>query len=265
MDKNKLLDIINNTEYRIKAQILYDNLHESYEYLKQHKLSLGNFGEYILRDFLKKVLPNDVDITQGFVQGKDGELSSQCDIIVYIKDTKAIVKSFGDIHIIMNTFVLSVIEVKTRIQRKTFASTLKAFEKLAKFGCCDNYIFIYNAISPQTLCSYFYPANKNCEDFIIGGNGIYDHGDQYYLPVAICNLQSNYCLCQDYVVDNCDEFGFVAYQLKDNTDEISCLQMFIGSIINRCRLYTKDTYQEDVTNISFNNLSILYSHGLWRL
>lgn len=265
MNENQIIGFLNNDDYRIKAQNLFNKLNESYEYIKQHKPSLGNFGEYILRDFLKKVLPKEVDVSQGFVQGKNNELSPQCDIIIYIKDREAILKSFGDIHIISSKYVLSIIEVKTRIQHKTFMSTLKAFEKLAKLGCSNNYIFIYNAISPQTLCSYFYPINKKCEDFIIGDNGKYDHGNQYYLPLAICNLQSNYYLCQDYIINESDQFGYLAYQLTDNNNVISSLQMFIGAIINICPINTKDSYKVDDLSLSFNNLSVLYSHSLWKL
>lgn len=123
MDKSTLFKYLNNEEYRIKAQILFDNLLKAHEFLKQHKPSLGNFGEYILRDFLKAVLPDNIGVTQGFVQGRNGSLSSQCDIIIY-KGIDDIIKSFGDVHIISSKNVLSTIEVKTRIQRKTFESSL---------------------------------------------------------------------------------------------------------------------------------------------
>lgn len=158
MNRRNLVKYLHNEEYRINAQNLFDKLSEAYAFLNIHKPSLGNFGEHILRDFLKTVLPNNIGVTQGFVQGKDGSMSSQCDIIIYMKNIDAIIKSFGDIYIISNKNVLSTIEVKTRIQRKTFESSIKAFKKLAKMGCYNNNIFIYNTISPQALCSYLYPT-----------------------------------------------------------------------------------------------------------
>ncbi len=133
MNKSNLVKYLHNEEYRINAQNLFDKLLEAYAFLNIHKPSLGNFGEHILRDFLKTVLPNNIDVTQGFVQGKDGSRSSQCDIIIYKKTTDAIIKTFGDIHIISSKDVLSTIEVKTRIQRKTFRLSVKAFNKLAKW------------------------------------------------------------------------------------------------------------------------------------
>lgn len=264
MERSDLVKYLSNDEYRVKAHFLFGNLQESYEFLKQHKPSLGNFGEYILRDFLKTILPHNIGVTQGFVQGIDGDLSSQCDIIIYKKTKDSIVKTFGDIHIILSKHVLSTIEVKTRIQRKTFRASIKAFEKLSNIGCCNNYIFVYNAISPQALCSYFYPMINNGESLGIKGNGMYDHGDQYRLPVAICNLQSNYFLCQDYVINERDEYGYIAYQLKDDVDEISCLQMFIGTLINLFHTDNTDK-NDDYGDIDFKDLSILYAHGLWQL
>ena len=265
MDRSDLIKYLNNEAYRVNARILFGYLLESYNFLKQHKPSLGNFGEYILRDFLKTILPHDIGVTQGFVQGMDGDFSSQCDIIIYKKTSEAIVKTFGDIHIISNQSVLLTIEVKTRIQRKTFRLSVKAFKKLAKMGCRNNYIFVYNAISPEALCSYFYPKINDEEDSDIKGNEIYDHGDQYHLPIAICNLQSNYYLCQDYVINERDEFGYTAYQLKDDNGEMSCLQMFIGEIINSCCSNDKSTDNEVLANINFDDLRILYSKGLWQL
>lgn len=265
MDRSDLIRYLSNDEYRVKANILFGNLQESYDLLKQHKPSLGNFGEFILRDFLNTILPNNVGVAQGFVQGTDGSVSSQCDIIIYKKTTDAIVKTFGDIHVISSKDVLSTIEVKTRIQRKTFRSSVEAFEELANMGCYNNYIFVYNAISPQALCSYFYPPIIDVGGLGNKGDGIYDHGDQYHLPIAICNLQSNYYLCQDYVINERDEFGYTAYQLKDDNGEMSCLQMFIGEIINSCCSNDKSTDNEVLANINFDDLSILYSKGLWQL
>lgn len=264
MDRSDLVRYLSNDEYRIKAHILFGNLQESYDFLKQHKPSLGNFGEFILRDFLKTILPHNIGVTHGFVQGLDGDLSSQCDIIIYKKTKDSIVKTFGDIHIISSKHVLSTIEVKTRIQRKTFRTSIKAFKKLSNIGCYNNYIFVYNAISPQALCSYLYPKINDGESLDIKSNGMYDHGDQYRLPVAICNLQSNYFLCQDYVINERDEYGYIAYQLKDDVDEISCLQMFIGTIINLFHLDNTDK-NDDSGDIDFKDLSILYAHGLWQL
>lgn len=264
MDRNDLVKYLYNTEYRIKARDLFDKLSEVYTFRLKHKPSIGNFGEHILLNFLKTILPDNVGVSQGFIQGKDGCLSPQCDIIIYKKSKATIVKSFGDIYIVSNEYVLSIIEVKTRIQRKTFESTLAAFNKLAQMGCCNNYIFIYNRISPRTLCSYLYPQNNNKDSFSIRTKGLYDHGDQYRLPVAICNLQSNYFLCQDYVINERDEYGYIAYQLKDDVDEISCLQMFIGTIINLFHLDNTDK-NDDSGDIDFKDLSILYSHGLWQL
>lgn len=265
MDRSDLIKYLSNDEYRLKAKILFSNLLESYEFLKQHKPSLGNFGEYILREFLNRILPNEIGVTQGFVQGMNGGFSSQCDIIIYKKTSDAIVKTFGDINIISSKDVLSTIEVKTRIQRKTFRSSVETFTELAKMGCYNNFIFIYKAISPQALCSYFYPKINDEEDSDIKGNEIYDHGDQYHLPIAICNLQSNYYLCQDYVINERDEFGYTAYQLKDDNGDMSCLQMFIGEIINSCCSNDKSTDNEVLANINFDDLRILYSKGLWQL
>ena len=61
------------------------------------------------------------------------------------------------------------------------------------------------------------------------------------------------------------EFGYTAYQLKDDNGEMSCLQMFIGEIINSCCSNDKSTDNEVLANINFDDLRILYSKGLWQL
>lgn len=273
--KDKCRRYLSNQEYRQYAQQLYEEIADAYKYLKQHKPSIGNFGEHILRSFLNKILPDGIRATQGFVHGitirdygkiEEETFSSQCDIIVYQESNNDIIWSFGDIDIVSADAVISVIEVKTTVQRKTFQSTLKAFEILSSMGCNNNYLFVYNEIAPATLCDYFFKKDDSPSVMAASNEGLFDHGSQYNLPLAICNLQSNYCLCQDYVVDEQrDKYGYNAYKCTDRDGTLAALQIFIGSLLEQCiksEHYSDDIYM-DIS--SFDCLNVIYSIGLWDL
>lgn len=53
--------------YRLKAECLLTQINDGREFLSHHKPSLGFRGEHLLRGLLRENLPNDVNVTQGFV------------------------------------------------------------------------------------------------------------------------------------------------------------------------------------------------------
>ena len=283
------MDNYNIEYYRSKAKCLLTQINDGREFLSHHKPSLGFWGEHLLRGFLRENLPNDVKVTQGFVtldedfdsirlklyfltnkKEDDVEyvfsdsISPQCDIILYRNN---VVKSFGEIDIVNAKDVVCVIEVKCSIGRKSFDRTNEVFKRLQLMGVDKKYLFIYNSPLLDTLKSYFLPkqsAEKQDAFVVIDGtNMIYDHGIEAYLPSAIIGVNQNYILCQDYVVDGRDQFGYIAYRLTKEKASLSCLQLFLSSLyqnIEEGKVVSKKPF-----NMDFDDMICDYSFGLYDL
>lgn len=281
------MDNYNIEYYRSKAECLLTQINDGREFLSHHKPSLGFWGEHLLRGFLRENLPNDVKVTQGFVtldedfdsirqklyfltnKKEDDEeyvfsdsISHQCDIILYRNN---VVKSFGEIDIVNAKDVVCVIEVKCSVGRKSFERTNEVFKSLQLMGVDKKYLFIYNSPLLGTLKSYFFSKQsaEKQDDFVVidDTNMIYDHGSEAYLPSAIIGVNQNYILCQDYVVDGRDQFGYIAYRLTKEKASLSCLQLFLSSLY-------QDIEEDEVVSqkpfyMDFDDMICDYSFGLY--
>ena len=275
--------------YRSKAECLLTQINDGREFLSHHKPSLGFWGEHLLRGFLRENLPNDVKVTQGFVtldedfdsirqklyflknrKEDDVEyvfsdsISPQCDIILYRNN---VVKSFGEIDVVNAKDVVCVIEVKCSIGRKSFERTNEVFKRLQLMGVDKKYLFIYNSPLLDTMKSYFFPkqsAEKQDAFVVIDGtNMIYDHGIEAYLPSAIIGVNQNYILCQDYVIDGQDQFGYIAYRLTKEKTSLSCLQLFLSSLYQN--IEEGEVVSKKPFNMEFDGMTSDYSFGLYDL
>ena len=283
------MDNYNIEYYRSKAECLLTQINDGREFLSHHKPSLGFWGEHLLRGFLRENLPNDVKVTQGFVtldedfdsirqklyfltnkKEDDTEyvfsdsISPQCDIILYRNN---VVKSFGEIDIVNAKDVVCVIEVKCSIGRNRFERTNEVFKRLQLIGVDKKYLFIYNSPLLGTLKSYFFSKQsaEKQDDFVVidDTNMIYDHGIEAYLPSAIIGVNQNYILCQDYVVDGRDQFGYIAYRLTKEKASLSCLQLFLSSLYQN--IEEGEVVSNKPFNMEFDGMTSEYSFGLYDL
>lgn len=283
------MDNYNIEYYRSKAECLLTQINDGREFLSHHKPSLGFWGEHLLRGFLRENLPNDVKVTQGFVtldedfdsirqklyfltnKKEDDEeyvfsdsISPQCDIILYRNN---VVKSFGEIDIVNAKDVVCVIEVKCSIGRKSFERTNEVFKSLLLMGVDKKYLFIYNSPLLGTLKSYFFSKQsaEKQDDFVVidDTNMIYDHGSEAYLPSAFIGVNQNYILCQDYVVDGRDQFGYIAYRLTKEKTSLSCLQLFLSSLYQN--IEEGEVVSKKPFNMEFDGMTSDYSFGLYDL
>lgn len=283
------MDNYNIEYYRLKAECLLTQINDGREFLSHHKPSLGFWGEHLLRGFLRENLPNEVKVTQGFVtldedfdsirqklyfltnkKEDDVEyvfsdsISPQCDIILYRNN---VVKSFGEIDIVNAKDVVCVIEVKCSIGRKSFERTNEIFKRLQLIGVDKKYLFIYNSPLLGTLKSYFFPkqsAEKQDAFVVIDGtNMIYDYGIEAYLPSAIIGVNQNYILCQDYIIDRRDQFGYIAYRLTKEKSSLSCLQLFLSSLYQN--IEEREVVSKKSFNMEFDGMTSDYSFGLYDL
>lgn len=283
------MDNYNIEYYRSKAECLLTQINDGREFLSHHKPSLGFWGEHLLRGFLRENLPNDVKVTQGFVtldedfdsirqklyylihKKEDNvervfsdSISPQCDIILYRNN---VIKSFGEIDIVNAKDVVCVIEVKCSIGRKSFERTNEVFKSLQLIGVDKKYLFIYNSPLLGTLKSYFFSKQsaEKQDDFVVidDTNMIYDHGIEAYLPSAIIGVNQNYILCQDYVVDGRDQFGYIVYRLTKEKASLSCLQLFLSSLYQN--IEEGEVVSNKPFNMEFDGMTSDYSFGLYDL
>lgn len=85
-----------------------------------HNLSSGTANESILREFLSRHAPAEIDVGQGFIFDpfeKEGQVSKQCDILVYDKNNYPLVYSDGPVKVVLPGAARLVIEAKTKIDQ----------------------------------------------------------------------------------------------------------------------------------------------------
>lgn len=221
----------NSEYYRLKAEELYNQIQQAKSFITKHNLTIGMFAEDILRNYLREILPQKVRIAQGFIYG-NGNLSGQCDIIIYDCLNYAPLFTFGDLIVVSADAVIAVVEVKTSIQKKTFVKTLKDFEVLSSMGVSNKFLFIYDACTIRTLEKYiFYPLDNLVEKeqmFFISSTSRYDYDSCQALPEGIIGLKQTIYLKKDHVDTGRDVIGYSSLVLKEQSNkEISCLQTFI--------------------------------------
>jgi hypothetical protein len=74
----------------------------------------GTYKEAVLRNVIRRFLPEGISIGTGFVINKEKEITSQIDIIVYDNSSPVLFKE-GDLVIVLAHTVRGIVEVKTRI------------------------------------------------------------------------------------------------------------------------------------------------------
>ena len=100
-----------NEFFRLKVTEFINRLDQAKQVIPNHNLSVGMIGEEILRVFLREMLPKRYSVTQGFVE-YDGDLSRQCDIIIYDSHNYAPLVIWGNLEIIPSIAVVAIIEVE---------------------------------------------------------------------------------------------------------------------------------------------------------
>ena len=212
---------------RLQLIALLNNLEQARQMLPNHMPSYGSVAESILKNYLASFLPQKVSICQGFIE-YNGEVSNQCDIILYNANDYAPICFWGDIKIISHKAVYAVIEVKTGIDCKRFGEVLHSFDRLNRFGVQNKFLFIYEGCSIKTLKKYFFSKHSPYHSKIL------DKDDFETLPNAIISLKHDYYLAKDQVQTvNDDSFGYMAYYSIDNSNKaIACMNAFTEKVFS---------------------------------
>ena len=228
-------------QYRQQAKQRVKKMIEASKLFTKHKPSIGYVGELLLRQVLRNLLPKEYGICQGFILNNniknEDKLSTQCDIIIFRKESGSIVYSIGDLKVIYASYVIAVIEVKSSLNKDSFLATLETFEKLQKIRVEHKFVFVYGKLSRRTLRRWFfqyrYPKNSN-EEVLVMDTSLYDWSDIEWLPKSILSLESHNLFVLDHLQDdNNDYVGYSSYKIKDKTNkEISCLQQFLANVMD---------------------------------
>lgn len=112
----------------------------------------GRYVEILLREYLKRYLPKDLEVLTGFVlrpavktglknkyrRGQEDVHSTQLDIIVYNSAKYPIYHRFGDSVIVPPEGVIGIISVKKHLHDTDILHELSALKKVSKLCRCEN-------------------------------------------------------------------------------------------------------------------------------
>jgi hypothetical protein len=204
---------------------LLSKLGQVKSFIQKHNETIGILTEEILRNFLSTYLPKQVNVEQGFIRHPSGEMSKQCDIIIYDAIHYAPFYRINDIVIVPSESVLAVIEVKTTINSSIFHSALDYFKELKSLCRVPAHLFIYKSSEVESLESYFRSYEQK------HGPYTYDHDTFELLPDEITGIDKSYHLKQDYAITDRDTKGYSSFfYVNEEGTEINALQHFYLSI-----------------------------------
>ncbi len=133
-------------------------------YIK-HCGELGRLHENIIKDLLKQVTPGKCSIGTGFIINSFGEISPQCDIVVYddffnkplIPDMSAKLFPIESVY--------AFIEVKTTLRRQNLISTLENIKKIRKMATKGR--FYAGVVGPITVPPRSYIITFDVDNTIV--------------------------------------------------------------------------------------------------
>ena len=221
------------------SQELLVELNKVRYFIKKHNPTIGALTEEVVRTFLKKHLPSLVTVSQGFVQNINGELSKQCDIIIYDSQAYAPIYRTGDIVIVPSESVVVLIEVKTKIDGTTLHDVINYFKSFDFMPNAHTHLFIFEGKRIEQISRYF-ESYKHPGDY-----QSFDHDTFQYLPDAITALKESYHLRKSAVISDSDEIGYSSWFYDDaQGSEINALQIFYESINQHVSEYIDNFYRK---------------------
>lgn len=171
------------------------------EYIEpmKHKGVKGAIRELGLSNFLKKFLPTYLNVGNGEIHDKNGNISNQTDLVIYNKDILPPILFDNELGIYPIEAIVYAVEIKSTSTRKEVKSTVDKFKKLReleyknKVGLrkvyfayksnlkngseLERYSQLDNLIDPciQIICvigdGYYFYVSKNIRFYGINNNG----------------------------------------------------------------------------------------------
>lgn len=130
-----------------------------------HPAEYGMFREQICKDFLHFLIPSNLQINQGFIINSKNEISTQCDIIIYDKNTTPLLENTDRQRFFPVETVCAVGEVKSTLSKTKFKETINKLAKINNIRCSLSESSIYK--SANELFSPKINQTDNLITFII--------------------------------------------------------------------------------------------------
>jgi len=223
--------------YRLVGESLLNKLQQVRQFIKKHNPTIGLLTEEIPREFLKEHLPNSVSVEQGFVMDEKGNISKQCDILIYDSHNFAPLYRINDVVIIPSVSLIAIIEVKTSMTKEIFHDTINYFKSVSKFkfkSSATTYLFMYSSPTINSYTNYFHSYQHT------GDYKQFDFDTFQYLPDEIIGLKRSFHLKKALVTYNSDMYGYDSWFMADaEGSEISALQTFFISVYDNIQEYKK--------------------------
>ena len=230
--------------FKLVSDELLIKLNQTRQYIKKHNPTIGILTEEILRSFLKTYLPKSVSVEQGFILSEKGEISKQCDILIYDSIFYAPFYRINDIVVVPADSVIAVIEVKTTLTKQIFHQVINYFENISFITSAKKYLFVYNSCDIKNLSGYFHSFKHK------GNYQQFDHDTFQFLPDEITGINNSYHLKKDYVVIDRDMMGYSSYFFEDKEGtEISALQIFYTSVYSLIEEYNNENRKHNKSKV----------------
>ena len=230
--------------FKLVSDELLTKLNQTRQFIKKHNPTIGILTEEILRSFLKTYLPKSISVEQGFILSETGEMSKQCDILIYDSTLYAPFYRINDIVVVPYDSVIAVIEVKTTLTKSIFHNVIRYFENISMITGAKKYLFVYNSCDISKLSGYFYSFKHK------GDYQQFDHDTFQFLPDEITGINNSYHLKKDSVIGDRDMIGYSSYFFNDEKGtEISALQNFYISVYSLIEEYNEIFVKSDNARI----------------
>jgi hypothetical protein len=97
-----------------------------------HPGEYGSYREAIVKDFLKFVVPLNLDISQGFIINPNNEISKECDVVVYDARVTPLIQSESRQRFFPVETVCAVGEIKSVLSKQNFKDAINKLTNVKK-------------------------------------------------------------------------------------------------------------------------------------
>ncbi len=138
-----------------------------------HPGTKGLWAERLLSNFLRDYVPTHFAVSSGFVYVDKNTVSPQIDILIHEASRYAPLFQFGDIVVVRPESAIYAIEVKTKLNKKEFFSTLDSMKTIKEMvgntsssppaNLCKCDLFCFGSVLEKTVQKYIRqcPPEKN--------------------------------------------------------------------------------------------------------
>ncbi|SCZ00213.1 DUF6602 domain-containing protein [Flavobacterium caeni] len=164
-----------------------------------HAQEFGTYRERVLIEIIKSVIPERIQVKDGFVITSENRGSTQCDVILYDSDNTPVIND-GVLRFFPIESVLAIGEVKSVIRSK--AELKEILEKLAAQKKLDQDISSFRA--EGEIITTFLVCKKIDFEFTIDFNDLYENVENKFRHNFILSLEDGliaYSIEREYFSD----------------------------------------------------------------